>query len=332
MRSFFFASLAASLLAATAAHAQAPAAAGASKPPTRPADDEPPIPARRFVLSNLLGFRYNPLGFEDQLRAGFQQKLYESNRPALRDNFFFGGIFPKVNPAFTKVGPSIEIQPLSVFNLRVAAEFIGYYSTFGFLQSFRSPLDDFSDSALKRGKDAKRNYAAYGLHVMIEPAVQFRFGPIVLRDKFAIEHWRVKLNAGDRVFYDVTLDTAVSSIGWVMQNDLDLLYLHDFKSFTGKMKGARIAAGVRYTTVQPFYDADDFAPGDNKDLADNGHHRLGPLAAFTFFDDGYSRFNRPTAVVIANWYLDHRFRTGKDVSGAIPYMIVGFTFQSDLLQ
>lgn len=333
MRSRLLAPLAASLLVAGSARAEAPSstsAPAAAAPAPRVSD--PPIPDRRLVLNNLLAFRYNPLGLEDQLRAGFQQRLYQSDKPLLRDNFFFGGVYPKVNPAFTKIGPSLEIQPLSIFNLRLGAELIGYYSTFGLLQSYRSPLDDFSESALRRGKDAKRNYAAYGLHVMIEPSVQLRFGPIVLRDKLAVEHWRVKLRAGDRVFYDVTADTAIGSIGWVIQNDLDLLYQRELTSLTGKLRGARLTAGVRYTTVQPLYDAADFAPTDDRSRADNGHHRLGPLLAFTFFDDGYSRFNKPTAIVIANWYLDHRFRTGADSSAALPYLVLGFAFQSDLLE
>ena len=324
--------LAATLLAAGAARADATPAGKPSGSAASSVEAPAEAPERRFVLNNLLAVRYNPLGLEDQLRAGFQQRLYKSDRPALRDNFFFGGIHPRVNPAFLKIGPSVEIQPLSVFNLRLASEFIGYYSTFGFLQSFRSALDDHSDSALKRARDQKRNYATYGLHVMIEPSIQFRFGPIAIRDKLSIEHWRMKLRAGDRVFYDVTLDTTLGSIGWVIQNDLDVLYLHEFKGLSGRLRGARLAAGVRYTMVNPFYDTGDFRPGEDPKRAANSHHRLGPLAAFTFFDDGYSRFNKPTAVVIANWYLDHRFRTGRDTNAAIPYLIVAFAFQSDLLE
>jgi hypothetical protein len=337
VRRTIHASFAAALLAASPARAGEPPAPNPHGAPASPAPSPaappqtPEAPARRVVLNNLVGFRYNPLGLEDQLRAGVQQRLYQSERAALKDNFLFGGIHPRLNPAFFKLGPSLEIQPLSVFNLRLASELVGYYSTFGFLQSFRSALDDYSDSALRRGRDQKRNYSAFGLHVLIEPTVQLRFGPVVIRDKLSIEHWRLKLRPGDRVFYDVTLDTVVGSIGWVVQNDLDVLYLHDFKSFSGALRGARLAAGVRYTAVRPFYDAGDVRPWEDPKSAANGHHRVGPLAAFTFFDDGYSRFNKPTAIVIANWYVDHRFRTGRDTSAGIPYLILAFAFQSDLL-
>ena len=31
------------------------------------------------------------------------------------------------------------------------------------------------------------------------------------------------------------------------------------------------------------------------------------------------------------WYLQHRYRTGAEVSQAVPYVVLGFAFQSDLL-
>ena len=317
----------------TSLAASASADAAPAPEPTAPAIEAPPEPPRtRLLLTNLLAFRNNPLGLEDQIRVGLQTRLYRSEAPSLRDNFIFAGANPKINPAFVKVGPSIEIQPLSIFNLRLAAELIGFYSSFGALQSFSSPTAEYSDTALKAGKEAGRNYATYGAHAMVEPMLTLKFGPFVLRDKLAVEYWKMNVRSGDAVWYDISLDTLVSADGWVVANDLDALYLHDFKGWTGQYRGARLTAGVRYTTVQPIYRERDFQAGDARDLADNHHHRAGPLVAFTFFDHGFTRFNRPTALVIANWYLDHRFRTGRDVSGAIPYLVVGFSFQSDLLE
>lgn len=297
------------------------------------ADQPPAPPATRVVLNNLIAFRYNPLGLEDQLRAGLQRRLYTSSSALLRDNFVFAGVYPKVNPAFTKVGPSIEIQPLSIFNLRLGFELVGFYSTFGLLQSFASPVEEYSDSRLKEGRNEtpRRNYATYGAHATIEPTLQIKLGPILLRDKLAVEYWKMNVNAGDRVFYDVTLDTLVSRDGWVIQSDADLVFLHELSGWKGTFEGARLAVGARWTAVKPLYADSDFRPGDDRARAANGHHRVGPLVAFTFFDRGYTRFNRPTALLISSWYASHRYRTGRDVSGAIPYLILGFSFQSDLL-
>ena len=324
-------------------------------------------PARRFVINNLLVLRLNPVGLEDQMRIGFQMRMRSVPDPAstsfknllLRDNFVFFGIAPRFNPAFIKIGPSIEIQPISIFNLRVAAEYIGFFSTFGFLSSYPSATDDYHDKLLSvcsrvnepgaadqctyrdaAGQpviaDTKRNYTASGAHVMIEPLVQLKFGPMALRNKLAFEYWYMNVRDGDRVFYDVTLDTLVPTNGWVMANDLDLLYISKFG----------LTAGVRYSIVKPLYTDNEFRPGEDRTLEDNAQQRLGPIIAYTFFDRGFTRFNRPTVLLIANWYLDHRYRTGngpalllgglaptaQTQSQGVPYIVVGFSFQSDLLR
>ncbi len=301
--------------------------------PTR--DGFIPPPKRRLVLSNLFVLRLNPMGVENQMRIGYQQRLLERTSPLLRDTFFFAGIAPKFNPAFVKFGPSIEIQPASIFNLRLAVEYIGYFSTLGFLQSFDSALAAYDDRTLRAGQDAKRNYATGGLHVMIEPTIMLKFGPVVFRDKLALEYWLMDVRAGDRVFYEITLDTLVPARGWVLTNDLDLLYQHPDPRY-------RFTLGLRYSIVKPLYTDGDYKPGDDRGLDDNEHQRIGPFFAYTFFDKGYVRFNKPTLLVIANWYLDSRYRQGQAdsalVPGAfvgskgVPYVILGFAFQSDFLR
>src|SRR5262249_48594949 len=112
-----------------------------------------------LVLNNLLVVRYNPLGLEDQIRFGIQKRLYESERPIARDNFVHLGIAPKINPADVAIGPSLEIQPLTIFNFRAAVEYMQVFSTFGMLQSFASPAAEHSDTALDAHKENKLNYA-----------------------------------------------------------------------------------------------------------------------------------------------------------------------------
>lgn len=282
-----------------------------------------PAPEWRLLLNNLLLVRYNPLGLEDQIRFGVQKRLYHHQGAALRDNFLFVGVSPRVTPAFVKIGPSLEVQPLSVFNLRVAAEVIAWFSTFDFLQSYPSPLAPHSAADIARGGEAGRNYATRGVHLMIEPLVQLRFGDLIVRDKLALEYWSMRLRPGDTVYFDPTLDTLVAHDGWVIANDLDVLY----RAF-----GDRLTAGVRYAMVQPLYRAADYAPGEDAAANPNGHHRVGPLVAWTFYDRGPTALNKPTLILIAGWYLRHRYRAGAEVSRALPNLLVGLSFQSDLLQ
>lgn len=315
----------------------------------------PPLPPKnRLVLNNLLVIRFNPIGLEDQMRFGFQRRIWERTSPYGRDNFFFLGIAPRLNPAFIKIGPSFEFQPYSFFNLRVGVEYLRFFSTFGFLQSFPSPLDEYDDRRIAicsskdpavlakcgykdaqgaqiTGADQPRNFPASGVHLMIEPTLQGRFGPLTLRSKLAIEYWYMQTRPGDTVFYDVTLDTLVPQNGWVLTNDLDMLYVTSF----------RLSVGLRYTVVKALYRDSDFRAGEDTSSEDNMLQRLGPMLSYTFFDRGFTRFNKPTILLITSFYLDHRYRKGQAASqvvpavfansSAIPYVVIGFSFQSDFI-
>ena len=58
--------------------------------------------------------------------------------------------------------------------------------------------------------------------------------------------------------------------------------------------------------------------------------RTGPLLAYVFFDDPNTAFNKPAILLILNWNIKHRFRTGRDVSAAVPYVVLGFKFEGTL--
>lgn len=351
---------------AAAAAAPAPLSEGTrfaspqSAHPERPQDlavasAAPALPPRhRLILNNLLVLRFNPVGLEDQMRFGYQGRLVDTAHPLLRDNFLFVGIAPRLNPAFVKIGPSIEFQPGFFFNLRFTAEYLRFFSTFGFLQSYGSALDNYSDKLLAAcsstdpmvlmkcayvdpqgtsvlGASAPRNFAASGVHLIIEPTVQWKYGPILFRNKFAAEYWAMQTQPGDRVFYDVTLDTLVPKNGWVIGNDLDIIYVTNF----------RLAVGIRYTVVKALYTEANFRPNEDRAAEDNMLQRLGPMITYTFFDRGFTRFNKPTLLLITSFYLDHRYRAGQAASqvvpavfansSAIPYVILGFSFQSDFV-
>src|SRR5262245_4645525 len=89
----------------------------------------PPAPRYQLLMTSVLGGSYNPEGVEEQVRLGMQMLLHRSEHPALSDNFVFVGVSPRVNPVMARVGPSIEIQPLTVFNLKIDVEFVDYFGT-----------------------------------------------------------------------------------------------------------------------------------------------------------------------------------------------------------
>jgi hypothetical protein len=277
-------------------------------------------PEHRLVINSLLVTRLNPLGLELQTRGGYQKRLYRNEGALFRDNFLFVGTYPRVSPATIKVGPVVEFQPLSIFNLRLSAEYVSLFGVQGYLQSRASPNADYSDTVLKAGKDAGDFYAASGSRLAIEPFVQVKVGPIAVRNRFALEYWRMGLRDADTVWYEATLDTMVPGNGLTYANDLDVLFLGL----------PPLVLGARHSLVKPVYSSRQL--GDGQALSvNNGHHRLGLLAAYVFYDEGYTAFNKPAIILNVAWYLRHRYRTGADVSRAMPYVVLGFAFQSDLL-
>ena len=110
-----------------------------------------------------------------------------------------------------------------------------------------------------------------------------------------------------------------------------------------------LTAGLRYSVVQPIYQDSEFRPApaagltpiEDRATADNTVQRLGPVVSYTFFDRGYTGFNKPSLLLVVAWYLDHRYRAGQAAaailpgvfvqSPAMPYIVLGFSFQSDLI-
>ena len=289
------------------------------------------------MLSDLTVLRLNPIGLETRARFGVQKRLYASDKAITRNNFAFGGLYPKLNPASAHLALGGEIQPASIFNLRVFGEVQKYFGTFGMLQSFQTANANYSDQTLKdlRGTTATPPQTATILHASIQPLLQLKVGKIAIRGLFQFDYWAMKIRSGDSVAYEATFDTLLPDNGWTLSIDADVLY-------TGRKN---TAIGLRYTHVQPFYNDKHFSSSAEAEAYDgqNTHDRLGLFAAYTLRDDGPSTFNKPTVILIASWYLNHRWRTGEPgmltsderpddfTSRAFPYLLLGFAFESDLL-
>lgn len=308
-----------------------------------PAEAVPPA-GWRFILSDLTIFRLNPLGLETRVRIGLQKRLYYSEEALEKNNFVFLGAFPRLNPASVHAGLGAEIQPLSILNVRAFANVQQYFGTFGFLQTFASPTANYSDSTLKDLRDDPLRPPQTGrlYQLSVQPLIQLKLGPIAVRALFQFDRWAIAgVRAGSTTAYEPTVDTLLPDRGWTVSTDADVLY-------TGR-KG--LAIGVRHSYVRPFYKQRHFAAtGEDNQAAfeaytdANTHQRMGLFAAYTFKDLGPSRFNKPTVILIASWYLSHRYRAGEPdapqaadvgpdnyVSRAMPYLILGFAFESDFL-
>lgn len=284
-------------------------------------------PEHSLFLRNTAVLRANPTGLIDFAQLSYRHRLYVDDSPALVDNFVGIGVVPSVSPAFGRIGPIIELQPATILQLWASYELVRYFGTFNFLQSFPSVLSDFSDTELSRRgdlpkSDPLKNYSANATQFNVGANLQMKVGPIAVRNLFRLMRPDYDTRAGDRVVYDVLYDVLVPNGGWFMNNDVDALYVSKWG----------LSVGVRWTSNAAFYGSEHYAPGeDTGSDPNNWMHRLGPIAAYSFWKERGGAFDNPTVLAGANWWLDHRYRTGSDSSQALPYLLLGFQFTGELL-
>ena len=275
----------------------------------------------RLSYQNLIVGRLNPKGLLNRLELRYRASLYEHESPVLETNFVGLKVQPSLSPVFSKLGIGLKVQPLSVLQLFALYEWIQYFGTFEYLQSFASAADDYSDTALESLAEAETNYSGHGHQVTLGALVQMKLGPIAARSNFKLFYSSFDLRGDDLVFYDITLDALLPNEGWAISNDADLLYLSDFG----------LTLGLRHTYSRAFFGPEHFGGIEPTADPNRANHRLGPLVAYQFYEDeGPARFNKPTVLLLLNWYLEHRNRAGQDVSRAFPYIVVGFACSGDL--
>lgn len=274
-------------------------------------DRAPPL--HRFVHRQTLALRVNPLGLIYDGRFAYRQRLYFSESNALRDNFVGIGVAPGASPAFGRIGALLEVQPATILGFWATYEVMQYFGTFNLLASYPSASANFSDSNIRNR--LPNPYVTGGRMLTLGANLNLKVGPIVVRSQARLVAPDFDLRPGDTVLYDQVYDVLLPNGGFTFINDLDVL----FQTKWG------LVAGLRYNASVPMY-GPAHAP-----LEDNDSHRLGPFLAYRFWDTDGRKLNQPTLVLIANWYLKHRWRTGADSSVGIPYFALAINVVGDLM-
>lgn len=280
----------------------------------------PPHPLHRLTYDSMLAIRINPLGIEERLNLFFRRRLSSDPSPLWRESSVSLGLTPTLTPSIIRLGPTFEFRPLTILSLSASGYFQGWLKTFDNLQSYPTPTAEHSDDARKAGGDLGLDYATTGVELQLRAQVLAKAGPIVLRGDVNFHRSSVDLRDGDRVYYDPRSDLLLANGGWWMVADADLVWMTDFG----------LIAGARFNVSNAFLSSDDFVPGEPTDDPNGAVTRVGPILAYTFFDEPGAVFNKPTAILIANWYLSHRYRTGEESSSALPYIAAAFRFEGDL--
>ncbi len=275
---------------------------------------------------HLAAARLNPLGLIYVGRLMGRARLYESGSDIAKQNFIGFGAVGAITPAWGRIGVGMELQPLTILKLHASYELMGFFGNFDYMASFSSPNQEYGpDSLSARATTAGTEaYVTAGSWITLGATLQLKVGPIAIRSLFRIIRSNFELRDGDTSFYEPINDLIVPNRGWFLSNDVDAFYLIGL--------GERsLAIGARWTYSAPLFQDRHYADGEDPDSGPrNDIHRLGLIAAFTLWNRPGARFNKPTFILISQWHLHHRYRTGQEVAQAVPYFGIGFRVSGDV--
>lgn len=279
-------------------------------------------PLHRLSYTNLTVARQNPEGLQDDFKLTYRYRLY-GEKPGLlfKESEMIAGATTYLTPAFVRMGGRVGIRPLAILYLEARMDWMGSFGVLGHVMGFDSPLSDASDDAREERKGGPNGEISTTGHLTTLTAeLRGKVGDVVVRSRGSMIRSVMDLNDGDTVWYEGVNDVLMPQDGWALHMDNDLLW----------MGPNGWVAGLRHSMDQVFYPNEESFPSDGlEELTPN--HRVGPLVAYSFYDEPGTAFNKPTLVLILNWHLKHRYRTGEEVSQAIPYGLIAFAFSGDLL-
>jgi hypothetical protein len=289
-----------------------PSAAGA---------DEPPYVHEGLVYRATTATQYNPFGLATILRFGVRRPLLGAQEnPVLQGTSLGANAIATVTPSYARGGLRLEVQPLAILQLTVAYEGIGLFGTFGSLQSYPGVSADFSEAARSSRAKAGLSYATTGKILTINPTVHGRVGRVAFASSTEVLYDDLNVHGGDAVYYDLSWGMLAPSAGWQLGNETDVLLAVN----------ERLWVGVRHAIYHSRFPARAIAGDVARASRVTPIEVLGPLAFHSFSrTNGPGSFKNPGVFLVTGWWLRDPYRTGAEVSRAIPHVILGFTFEGD---
>lgn len=283
---------------------------------------EQPYVHHGFAYRSTTAARYNPLGLSTFFRFGYQRPLLGPQENILLQRTYVGvyGV-TTLTPAFIRGGLRLDVQPLAFLQILVAYEGMGLFGTFDTLQSFGRVSEDFSDARQSERSSVGLAYSTTGALFTFEPIFQAKLGPITLVSDTSFIHSDMSVTPGDRFYYDLPLGLLALEEGWMVSNETDLAYNTSFG----------LSVGVRHGVYHAFYRGAAIAGEEARAREITPIEFAGPLFGYTFFDENRAlRFNAPSVFLNVSFWIRNPYRTGEEISRAVPYIVTGFTFRGDL--
>jgi hypothetical protein len=284
--------------------------------------DEEPYVHEGFVWRSTTAARYNPLGLSTFLRFGYRHPLLGPQDDRVLQSTFVGvNAVGGVTPAYARGGIRLDVQPLAILQLLASYEAVGVFGTFGALQSFPDVSAEFSDAAQARRAKAGLSYATTGRIATLNPILQARVGKWTLVVSTELIHTEMNVHPGDTVYYDLPYAMLAPGDGWLLGNEADLTFA----------LGPHLGLGVHHGLYHALFAHGEANAARVKEITPI--ECLGPILTYELSrTNGPARLKNPAVFLISSWWLRNPYRTGAEVPRAVPYVIVGVTFEGDVVR
>lgn len=169
---------------------------------------EAPAGAVTRELRASLGGSVNPAGLQNGFDLSWRRGLFSSPSLLLKDAHLAAGLSSRLTPAYLRLGPWVELAPVSILDVRVGVDGIGYFGTFHSLQPFEGYGNAFDDDTRR-----KRDIAESGLasRAYVAPSLKARAGRLSFLGRAEFEWWTA--DAPGPFFYEPFRDTLLRASG-----------------------------------------------------------------------------------------------------------------------
>lgn len=267
--------------------------------PSKPPQD----PMTGWHLRAGLAGSFNNLGLRLAGEGGYRWRLYSHDSLAFRDNYFQLGATAAVTPATVAGGPVLRIQPASFLILSASYIYRLYLPAFlggtvfrdmnDVRQTFRGVSYFFDGQErlnAQRDQVSARNKGqlVFGAHLLrFGATLQLRFKGVValLNTRFYLLFAPFDDVDNSEVYYEATYDVMVKKTDQIFDMLGGLGY---------EWRSLRFLATVSYTLA---LQSQEVRLG------------IGPAVQWVFLDRWRS-VHQPSLLLIARWWIQHRFRVG----------------------
>src|SRR5262245_23951983 len=268
--------------------------------------------------SNTAYVQLNPRALNDEIRLTLRLPFSQTPTPLSGSLSTFVGL--GLGPGALRPVVGIELRPITPVSFGVAYLPVYYPNLVGAARSYPSPHSEYDSGVFSSPREGPSgNHSVFAHQLFLSASVRWKADWLVGRIAVQATRYWADLPAGDRVFYDPTYDVLVDGRGWAAQSDVDL----------GIQLSPAMLVGLRHTLTLAWYRDAAYAPGEPRDNPNTPISRMGPAVRWAFFDRSTGA-ECGSIFLLAQWYLQHRYRTGEAVSGAVPLLGLGFMLTGDL--